>query len=305
MKKASSVARIIAPILILVSICMIFLPWITISALGYTESRSFFDVFESTIDWIGDDGEATFFFFLGIALMLTAVLGIVLSALGLKVGPIPYFVLAVASFISVVVLISDSAGEVMRYLNKSALSLVGIGAWICPFLALIAVVLMFVLKDNAPQQQQRMEPAPVMAPPVYPQQIPTPAPMPAPMPAPAPVQEDLGYTVPVTPAVPSGKMIAVSGTYAGYDFEIKDGEQIVIGKDANVAQVVIDPSYKQVSRKHVGISFDAARDQYRVTDYSSNGTLIDGQKMDSGRTVYVRRGTIVSLADEKNAFRLS
>ena len=125
------------------------------------------------------------------------------------------------------------------------------------------------------------------------------------MPAPAPVQEDLGYTVPVTPSVPTGKLVCVSGTYAGYDFEVKDGEQIVIGKDANVAQIVIDPSFKQVSRKHVGISFDAARDQYRVTDYSSNGTLIDGQKMDSGRTVFVHRGTVVSLADEKNAFRLA
>ena len=108
-----------------------------------------------------------------------------------------------------------------------------------------------------------------------------------------------------TIAVASGKIIGLSGSCAGYEFDLGGSEELVIGKDAKVSQIVIDPSFKQVSRKHVGICFDPMREQYRVTDYSSNGTLADGVKMEPSKPTYLRRGTILSLADEKNTFRLS
>lgn len=101
-----------------------------------------------------------------------------------------------------------------------------------------------------------------------------------------------------------GRVLGLSGSCAGYDFELNGPEEIVIGKDPKEAQIIIDSTQRQVSRKHVGISFDVLRDQYCVTDYSTNGTLADGVRLEPFRATYLRRGTILILADEKNSFRL-
>lgn len=101
-----------------------------------------------------------------------------------------------------------------------------------------------------------------------------------------------------------GRLLGLSGSCAGYDFELNGPEEIVIGKDSRTAQIIIDSSYKQVSRKHVGVSFDVLRDQYCVTDYSTNGTLADGVKLEPFKATWLRRGTVLTLADERNSFRL-
>lgn len=112
----------------------------------------------------------------------------------------------------------------------------------------------------------------------------------------------------LTPAEPSpkaqGGIIGVKGSCAGYRFDINSGDEIVIGKDATVSNVVIDPSYKEVSRKHVSIIYDGIRDQYRVVDFSSNGTWANGSKLIIGQEVYLSHGSELKLANDKNIFRL-
>ena len=68
--------------------------------------------------------------------------------------------------------------------------------------------------------------------------------------------------------------------------------------------VVIDPAYKEISRKHVGVCYDIIRDQYRVVDYSSNGTWANGSKLVPGQEFYLPHGTELKLANDKNTFRL-
>lgn len=102
----------------------------------------------------------------------------------------------------------------------------------------------------------------------------------------------------------SGQLIGVKGSCAGYSFELASGEEVVIGKDAKMSSVVIDPAYKEISRKHVSICYDITRDQYRVTDFSSNGTWANGEKLTNGQSVYLYRGTELKLANDKNIFRL-
>ena len=85
---------------------------------------------------------------------------------------------------------------------------------------------------------------------------------------------------------------------------LNPGEEIIIGKDAKVSNVVIDPAYKEISRKHVSVVYDAERDVYRVTDYSSNGTWADEQRLIRNETINLRRGTVLKLANDKNVFRL-
>lgn len=111
--------------------------------------------------------------------------------------------------------------------------------------------------------------------------------------------------VPPPPPVKVGKLICVKGSCAGYEFELKDNEQVVIGKDAKVSSIVIDPAYKEVSRKHVSVSYNAMSDQYCVVDYSSNGTWADGQRLELGKRAYLSHGTTLKLANDKNIFKLN
>ena len=102
----------------------------------------------------------------------------------------------------------------------------------------------------------------------------------------------------------TGSLIGVKGSCAGYNFDLTSGEEIIIGKDAKVSMVVIDPAYKEISRKHVGVCYDIIRDQYRVVDYSSNGTWANGSRLVPGQEVYLPHGTELKLANDKNTFRL-
>lgn len=101
-----------------------------------------------------------------------------------------------------------------------------------------------------------------------------------------------------------GCITGLKGSCRGYRFDVVPKEEIVIGKDAKFSSVVIDPAYKQVSRKHVGVRYDAGRDVYIVVDYSSNGTFANGVKLTPGVESLQYHGTILMLADDKNQFRL-
>ena len=136
-------------------------------------------------------------------------------------------------------------------------------------------------------------------------------------PAQAPVQaavqaevssEEIGTSLlsndPAPAPAPAGLLLGEKGTCAGYKFDLAPGEEIVIGKDARESQVVIDPSYKEISRKHVGITFISRYDNYRVVDYSSNGTWANGTKLVPNKPVSLPRGTVLELANGKNRFQL-
>lgn len=122
----------------------------------------------------------------------------------------------------------------------------------------------------------------------------------------APVIDDtsVGNDIPTGVLGATGRLIGLKGSCAGYNFDLTSGEEIIVGKDAKVSAVVIDPAYKEISRKHVGICYDIIRDQYRVVDYSSNGTWANGSKLIPGQEVYLSHGTELKLANDKNTFRL-
>ena len=102
----------------------------------------------------------------------------------------------------------------------------------------------------------------------------------------------------------NGTITGINGSCAGFQVHINTGEQVIIGKDANMANIVIDASYGSVSRKHVGISYDVARGKYCVTDYSSNGTYVDGNRLTKNKAVFISPGSEIQIADDKNTFLL-
>ena len=96
-----------------------------------------------------------------------------------------------------------------------------------------------------------------------------------------------------------GKITSLSGMDKGATYTIKDGEEIIIGKDPNTANIIIDKKYEKISRRHCGIKYDAENDIYMVIDYSMNGTYINSVKQLS-KNIYVKvpKGTIINLAKE-------
>lgn len=109
---------------------------------------------------------------------------------------------------------------------------------------------------------------------------------------------------PVTVPVASGSLFGLKGSCASYKFELTPGEQFIIGKDAKVSNIVIDPAYKEISRKHVGVTYNPNTDTFLVVDYSSNGTWANDIKLTPGEGVMLPKGTILKLANDKNTFRL-
>ncbi len=158
--KPNPIARILCPILILVSVCMIFLPWLSISMYGYTESMSFFDLYRQAAEYFTEDGEALVTFIAGSLLILLGILGIILSALGKKVGSVLYFVVSLLVVVGALLVINDQVGDYLSYLGLSLFSIVGIGAWLCILLALAAMILALALKGQPAMPARPMGYAP-------------------------------------------------------------------------------------------------------------------------------------------------
>ena len=129
------------------------------------------------------------------------------------------------------------------------------------------------------------------------------------------VHLDDGVTPPESPVVIEkpcvdvtvfeGKITSLSGMDKGATYTIKDGEEIIIGKDPNTANIIIDKKYEKISRRHCGIKYDAENDIYMVIDYSMNGTYINSVKQLS-KNIYVKvpKGTIINLAKENIDYKL-
>lgn len=100
-----------------------------------------------------------------------------------------------------------------------------------------------------------------------------------------------------------GYLHGVRGQYAGYDFEIEPGEEIVLGRDNEYCDVVfVSP---QISRRHCGIRYDELTGRYRIIDYSVTGTTMSNGKVASaGSYTMANPGTIVYLGGEQEAIRL-
>ncbi len=99
-------------------------------------------------------------------------------------------------------------------------------------------------------------------------------------------------------------IIGRSGMYQGQQFDFEDNQTVIIGRDPSRCNIIISTGGEKVSGKHCSITFIRKRGEYEVIDYSSNGTLADGKKLPAGVPNSLRRGTVISLANEKNTFQL-
>lgn len=105
---------------------------------------------------------------------------------------------------------------------------------------------------------------------------------------------------------PTGKITGVNGMYRGASFTVSDNEEIVIGRDPRVAQIVIGEGAQNVSRQHCRVSYSASDNTYGVMDMSKNGTFSAANRTRLPSKVFTKVpvGTEIYLGDRNNMFRL-
>lgn len=94
----------------------------------------------------------------------------------------------------------------------------------------------------------------------------------------------------------------VSGMYAGAEFTMKATDEFVIGRDGTLSNIIISTNGDKVSRRHCTIRFVGGR--YEVTDFSSNGTFYNNERLIKGQATPLPRGTTLVIGDKANQFRL-
>lgn len=98
----------------------------------------------------------------------------------------------------------------------------------------------------------------------------------------------------------TGFIQVTNGSMNGFSVPIKDGETLYLGKDPKVSNLVFTSDYKNVSRMHCAVTFDAKANRYFVTDSSSNGTyLISKKRLIKGKRTPVNINTVLILANDE------
>lgn len=100
------------------------------------------------------------------------------------------------------------------------------------------------------------------------------------------------------------ELIGINGIFKGASIPVNVSEELIIGRDPSQCHLIIES--EQVSRKHCSVSFDKITGQYRVTDFSSNGTFINNERRAmKNQPQFVPRGSVISIGDSSNSFRLN
>lgn len=136
-------------------------------------------------------------------------------------------------------------------------------------------------------------PTPAPTPVVVPEPIPVPAPTPVAAPTPAPAQA-------AQPAM--GQVRVVKGIANGQGFSLPQDRKVVVGKNPQKANLVI--SDQHISNIHCSIRYNAANNSYIIKDHSSNGTFVNGVRLQKDMAMEYPAGTLLCLADGSNEILL-
>ena len=189
--------------------------------------------------------------------------------------------------------IAGKAGEMLACFYGSAYI---IGIVIAVLLLVVSVVSM-VIGDAA------QEPVPNPGP--NPDPMPDPVPFrPEPTPKPEPVRPDPVPAPQPQPAAQAvmGQVMCIKGVATGQGFSLPETSKVVVGKNPQYANLLIQSPH--VSNVHCSIRYKAATNSYIVKDHSSNGTYVNGVRLQKDVPLVFPAGTVLQLADGSNEIRL-
>lgn len=101
---------------------------------------------------------------------------------------------------------------------------------------------------------------------------------------------------------PMGLVRCTRGVAAGQGFSLPEDRKVVVGKSNQNANLII--SYPHVSNVHCSIRYKTATNSYIVKDHSSNGTFVNGVRLQKDVPMEFPAGTVLQLADGSNEITL-
>ena len=101
-----------------------------------------------------------------------------------------------------------------------------------------------------------------------------------------------------------GVLAGLSGTYAGAEIPLNDGELVTLGRAENNHLIFTDE--KRISRNHCSIRWDARNQRYLLQDYSSSGTYLNGSQdsLPKNTELVIPCGSQIALGNQNNVFLL-
>lgn len=102
--------------------------------------------------------------------------------------------------------------------------------------------------------------------------------------------------------VPVGQVQCTKGAAEGQEASVWDNRQIVVGRSRRNANLILDDP--KISNVHCIIGYNAAANSYVVIDRSTNGTFVNGKKLQKDVAVKLAAGTRLQLADGSNEIKL-
>ena len=99
-----------------------------------------------------------------------------------------------------------------------------------------------------------------------------------------------------------GKVQCIRGSAKGQGFQLPANSKVVVGKNSDKANLVINDS--RVSNVHCSIQYNAENNTYIVTDLSTNGTFLNGTKLQKSVPVTCQAGSRITLVDDSNEILL-
>ncbi len=199
---------------------------------------------------------------------------------------------------------ADIAGKAGKMLACFYGSVYIIGIMIAVLLLVVSVVSM-VIGDAA--QKPVPNPGSMSGPGLMPDPGPmsNPDPMPfKPEPAPEPVRPDPVPAPQPQPAAQAamGQVMCIKGVAVGQGYSLPETSKVVVGKNRQYANLIV--SSPHVSNVHCSIRYKAATNSYIIKDHSSNGTYVDGVRLQKDVPLNFPAGTILQLADGSNEIKL-
>lgn len=112
-----------------------------------------------------------------------------------------------------------------------------------------------------------------------------------------PVQEEPVQEEPKKTAPAMGKVRCTKGMTAGPSgYALPEDRKVVVGKSPHQANLVI-VNNNHVSNIHCTIRYEVKTDAYIVRDHSSNGTYVNGVRLQKETPIKYPAGTVLALAD--------
>lgn len=109
---------------------------------------------------------------------------------------------------------------------------------------------------------------------------------------------------PMKRSVEKARIYITKGSLAGGEISCLPGEQIVVGRDPDVADLVL--SHPKISRKHFVLQYVEDKDCYQIFCFSKNGIYLStGEKIGMSQSANIARGTMLALADGEEGMVLA